>query len=224
MTFTVTEGIIDNVLRSVSDGHDPFGIETGLPRAQSGDRAETVIGAALTGLTSAQADAVEAALRKDPLRDPARIDLPTVDLLVARGVDPLAVAWLAWVDDGLSVHDEDLDTVIEFSGEPFGAVTDLSDTAWWHAGCAMAIRGLPDTIVTAARDRMLREVVSHPVLDLHPLVIRDVRLSGSDGYARLLCRREVLLPDTHAQGRPRMMSDKADVHHLVDGHLRLVQA
>ena len=68
---------------------------------------------------------VEAQLRKSGQRDSAHIDLPTVDLLVHRGVDPLAVAWLVWVDEGLTVHDEDLDAVIEFTGEDFGAVSDL---------------------------------------------------------------------------------------------------
>lgn len=220
MFFSVTEAVIDNALRRVCDGIDPLGIGTGLPQIHSGDRGREVVDKALTGLTGKQAAAVERALRKDPPRDSARIDLATVDLLLERGIDPLAVAWLASVDDGLSVHDnEDLSTVIGFDGEPFGAVTSIGEGALWSASCTLAIRNLPNALVNATVGNALRDIVSHPVLDRHPLVIWQARLAEISGFAVLQCRREAWVVGAD-RGQPHMTSHLAETNDLVDAHRR----
>lgn len=50
------------------------------------------------------------------------------------------------------------------------------DVVWNGEG--VLVRGLPDTILSSAEGRPLREIVSHPVIDTYDLIVRDVRPDG----------------------------------------------
>lgn len=190
MTRFVTAGTIDLVAGSLDNGHNPLGIqwEDAMTMDQRDDVIEKAIEDALDGLNDRQARAIEGQMRENGAdENPVPFDVVTTELLARRGIDPLAVAWLARINPGVSIHDDDMGDVIEIGDDAQSTAMEVGDGAWWHADSRLTVRGLPHSLVAAAQDRPLAEIVSHPVLDRYALIIADVATT-EEGLAILTCQ------------------------------------
>ena len=128
--------------------------------------------AGLHDLSAERADAVERhfAALPERARRPRTLDPVTVELVEGMGVSP---AWLrllaATVDDFEVTLGEDVKASIVVQREvvtiPLGRIGWSGDRVdFGRYGLDVA-----DTVFSAAQGRRLREVVSHPVLDRHPI-------------------------------------------------------
>lgn len=185
----------DETLRRIVDaadrGDNPLGIDEPLRNA---DAVEDAVYRGMCGLEADAAARVAAslkALEKD--RRPTvgnqqclpDLDAVTAELLLHMDIDPLMVAWMARVCQAFTVQDDDtMDSFLQMDGytAPTDSLCDtlvLLDDVCWMATGTLIVPGLPDSTVIAAVGRPLRDVVSHPVLDRHPLTIRDCETGGS---------------------------------------------
>lgn len=196
MTPYVTDDVVLRVIELADMDENPLDIDD--PVVRGSDAMETAVQAALTGLDASAADRVEQALtrllsaRTDPTCD---IDMITAALLVHEGVDPLTVAWLSAACNGLEVtDDDDMDTIISVDADirPHESmlcetVTRIGDHAWWKAGGVLMLNDMPDTTITAASGRKLRDILSHPVLDTYDITVENVEPERDGVPAHLEC-------------------------------------
>lgn len=136
------------------------------------------------------------------------IDRITAELLVHKGLDPAAVCVVA-------AHTLSLTQIVDKLGEP-GCVLhvfiDAQDTSSssecltsvvigdgviWNSRGTLATT-LPETIGISAIGRPLRDVVSHPVLDLHDITITGLT-DDMDGFVTDVSRPgELTIPEIMA--------------------------
>lgn len=112
------------------------------------------------------------------IADHPRIDRITAELIAASLCDPAAVLAIAIVlERGAQIVDGATDEIV-MNVDPDLASDDQDTATWvnvahgidWWADGRLVVQ-LPDTIMQAAVGRRLAEIVSHPVLDRHPLKI-----------------------------------------------------
>lgn len=114
----------------------------------------------------------------------------SVDVALLRhiGLDPSVVAYVVATMGALDVTIDRRQ--IHFSSGPARLHFDLpaGDAVWTAAqDHSLYVGNLPATVVTALQGRvaqgqaMLSDVIRHPVLDAHPLMMRQVRVLGSGG-------------------------------------------
>lgn len=185
------------VIEAAKAGNDPLGIGDGsngteIAQAQAAIEA---VHAALDGMDAETAERVIASMLLlegggtrsigNPQGLPS-LDRITVELLAYMNVDPLAVAWLSLLCQGIRIIDADTDAeMADIDGHlpPTDDMTDttvtLSQDIVWRATGKLIVHGMPDSMALTAVGRPLREVVSHPVLDRHPFTVVEVE-TGSD--------------------------------------------
>jgi hypothetical protein len=185
--ITISDTVVRVVVDITAMGIDPLGI--GPDPLDRSVRARGLVEDALDGMDQATARRVADALVAD-LADRRRTignpsGLVPMDPLCARmlhhlDIDPLAAAWLGVVIGTVDLDDENGVLVARTDGgvppwEDAGrASAAAGNGAFWLQTGRLDVPALPDTISGLCRGRALRDVVSHPVLDGHPLRIVDV--------------------------------------------------
>lgn len=146
------------------------------------------------------------------------VDLVTARLVAHSGLEPLMVAWLSAVRNGIHMTNENGSDVLEIDArttpaesQTCGTMVVLAPDIVWEARGTMLVAYLPDAIVAAAAGRPLVDIVSHPVLDPLGLVIEEAELAGDDDHARLHVNVEHVFPsvDELAAMEPRAWEPRA---------------
>lgn len=196
MNFTVSDDVVWSVVELADRDENPLGIDDPM---RNQDAVDEAVKHALTGVDAATAARMAASLQRllDARPDPTcDIDMITAELLAHLGVDPLTVAWLSAASRCISVQDDDdMDTVIDIDSDlrphecatQCSTTTTLGATTWWKAGGVLLVKDLPGTVVANAVGRPLREILSHPVLDRHDLVVATADLERGGFPAELDC-------------------------------------
>lgn len=127
-----------------------------------------------------------------------RMDAATADILLHHGIDPVAALVLddmfAGQEDGLCIMraDEDGSGIMHLVAErrgswwsvPLDPASNDTEMPRWHSDGGIVLDAMPDVLATAAVGRPLSEVVSHPALDRHPLIVTGVDQEGETTVVR----------------------------------------
>lgn len=120
--------------------------------------------------------------------DTGDLDETSVRLMLHKGLNPLAVAWMARSGEGVEVmFDDEMLAEIDIwsapSEEQCTTRVHLADGVSWLAGGALALldHNMPDIVVCALPGKPLSTVFSHPVLDGMDLTIAAVEEREVDG-------------------------------------------
>ena len=91
----------------------------------------------------------------------------------------------------------------------FDTHVDLGQGVTWLGGgiidISLSRRTLPTTLTDASIGRPLRDVISHPALDKHPLIVEDY--AESDGFAEVIIRHRDMAWDEHRIAMHEMTPD-----------------
>jgi hypothetical protein len=118
----------------------------------------------------------------------SRMDAATADVLLHHGIDPVAALVLddmfAGEEDGLCIMraDEDGSGIMHLVAErrgsswrlPLAPDSDDGETPTWHSDGGIVLGAMPDVLAAAAIGRPVSEIVSHPALDRHALIVSGV--------------------------------------------------
>lgn len=128
----------------------------------------------------------------------SRMDAATADILLHHGIDPVAALVLddmfAGEEDGLCIMraDEDGSRIMHLVAErrgswwsvPLDPASDETNMPRWHSDGGIVLDAMPDVLAAAAVGRPLSEIVSHPALDRHPLIVTGVDQKGETTVVR----------------------------------------
>lgn len=192
---------------------DPFKL-VALLKEHGGDRSsieylgasEDAFSALLEGHDDSCRDAIGALLRRRPTQ---MLDRITAELVAAIGCDPATACAAAIVlDTSIEIQEGATDDQLLFLDEsdPPDSPTCqtriwVADMVEWDSTGRLRIE-LPETLKAASVGRMLRDVVSHPVLDRHPLRILSIHDDGSGNSIQTDADRTPLDADAILAMRP----------------------
>lgn len=120
------------------------------------------------------------------LRETLTMDHISAGIAAHLCIDPATACALAyWIEDGLVIEDGATKEMIAFidhseapnDRNPLGRVR-LTQGVEWETGGNLIVQDLPATTLNAAIGRPLRDLVSHPILDAHPLVVTGIQDTG----------------------------------------------
>ena len=184
--ITVSDAVVRAVMDRASTGDDPLGIG-GIPLDRA-SRARGLVEDALDGMDAPTAELVGRSMVRD-LRDRRRtignpqglvpMDPVCAAVMAHLGIDPMAAAWLTTLFGTVDLDDEDGVLVARSDNLPpeqesgRGSAS-IGKGGFWLQHGRLDVHGIPDTVATLCPGRPLREVVSHPVLDMHALSIVEV--------------------------------------------------
>lgn len=176
--FHVPGREIGYVLDEYEQQRDPLGIgETGDP----GQDVHMVVRRAVEGVDAPTTQKLIDALRDRSIETVAGLDQLTARLMVRCGVDPLVMTWLAAVSaDIATTEDADCTTVatvdlsVPYDDGDTVTRADLGGNAFWMSPGVIEMNPVPETISTIVVGGPLAAVLSHPVLDAHPFLIRSI--------------------------------------------------
>lgn len=176
-------------VRAADRGHDPLHI--GPLHYAEGDEQKKAIERRLAGVDENMAGdlryEVEYQLEANPKKS-IPIDPLLAELLAYVGIDPLVAVWLALQTGSLEIEDETTRWQMAKINSTSGCGTYANDTqivigkTSWDQNGRMYTDAIPVTSMVEAKGRMLRDVVSHPVLDREPMIIKDLSLRGDGPY------------------------------------------
>lgn len=144
------------------------------------------------------------------LRATLTMDRISAEIAAHLCIDPATARALAyWIDDHLTIMDGATGEMIAFvdhssppdDRNPLGRVR-LEEGVEWETGGTLVVRGLPATALVAAVGRPLRDLVSHPVLDAHPLVVTGIEDDGMHQIVSTDWHRRPLTVDEIMDIRP----------------------
>ncbi len=128
----------------------------------------------------------------------SRMDAATADILLHHGIDPVAALVLddmfAGEEDGLCIMraDEDGSRIMHLVAErrgswwsvPLDPASDETNMPRWHSDGGIVLEAMPDVLAAAAIGRPVSEIISHPALDRHALVVSGVEHEGEASILR----------------------------------------
>jgi hypothetical protein len=144
------------------------------------------------------------------LRATLTMDRISAEIAAHLCIDPATACALAyWIDDHLTIEDGATGEMIASidhseapdARNPLGRVR-LETGVEWETGGKLVVRDLPATVLAAAVGRPLRELVSHPVLDAHALVVTGVEDDGMHQIVSTDWHRRPLTVDEIMDIRP----------------------
>lgn len=229
MTPTITRQQASTLVRmALSSQGDPLGFRDFHPAyAEDEEMTEHDLEDAMLELAhEALVDSQPAVTRR--VRDhmsQCRMDAATADILLHHGIDPVAALVLdgmfAGQEDGLCIMraDEDGSGIMHLVAErrgswwsvPLDAASEDAETPRWHSDGGIVLDAMPDVLAAAAVGRPLSEIVSHPALDRHTLIVRAVDREGEVSIIRFerpetMGKRDLIrhASDRRAEARQRL--------------------
>lgn len=181
----LSDDIYSRIIDLAEEGDNPLAVDNPLGNV---DRMCSAVNEALDGMDDDTAQRVASSLRnKAPMRDgrTTNLDRITAEMLTYHSVDPLMVAWISRVCNGVNIHDEDDDDMGEFveidgffspeDGETCTTVVTVDHGVQWRASGEMIIQVMAESLVPACPGRRLREIISHPVFNRHDMRVVDAQ-------------------------------------------------
>lgn len=212
MTPVITAVTLNRVNQAADRGDNPLGLGVGGDETSTSKRIIT----ALQDLGEHR-DAVAASLQNmaaddDRYSDDIRhIDEVTAKLIAHIGLEPLMVAWLSALGDGVTILDEEMSDIVVIDanadphdGQSCRSMVNLSAHVTWHSCGIVSVLHLPDTITIGSVAKRLSRIISHPVLDAYDFNIARANVYASDKPSELEVGMFHVYPDfaTLADMRP----------------------
>ena len=184
----IRRAIADNLRRSAQNGDDPLKI--GRIYCESLDEVISVLENRIMGVSQTMAEDVADAIKYECCDPKKSIPMdPLYALLLSHiGIDPIVATWMAMKSGLVEIYDKNnryctvsidgkkpADTGVNHTSIMIG-----NKTEWMQYGVIFTTQ-LPQTATHNIEGRLLRDVISHPVLDKHPIIILGAENENEDG-------------------------------------------
>ena len=182
MTPHLGDADLSAIIIAAEDEDNPLGIENPISKA---DQAVETIYQAIEGVDGETAGRLVKSLERWTRKSNAvcPIDRITAQFLAHAGLDPLVLTWITTILGQLTLTDDDDMEELAYitrdqspADELNAGSVHIGDGTYWRiCGEVLIEHRFPATLSVAATGRRLRDVVTHPVLDMYPLSILECR-------------------------------------------------